>query len=433
MEEKIKQVPQNPGVYLFRNDQGQVVYVGKSVNLKSRVRSYFQKNIYDPKTVSVVNQVRNLDWIVTNSELEALILEAYLIKSYKPHFNSRLKDDKRYLYIKITTNEEFPRVLTSRKEDERGCSYFGPYPSSRAVIDVLKIIRKVFPFCTQGGLRKRRCFYAHLLQCNPCPADIRKFAGKEKIKLKNIYRRNIRNIIDVLSGKGSRVRLRLENLMKSYSKDEKYEQAKELKRQLFQLNYVSNYQSSGIRKYLDSVDQEENGLAGGESLIQILKPYYSLNEITRIEGYDISNTKGLFATGSMVVFINGDPSRRDYRKFKIKGGNTPDDPKMMSEMLTRRLGHVEWPYPDILLVDGGKGQVKAVLGVLEQYNISLPVVGLAKRLERLVVNDKGKLKMLIVPRSSSALRLLQHVRDEAHRFANAYHRKLRAKSYIMEK
>lgn len=433
MEERIKKLSQSPGVYLFRDDKKQVIYVGKSVHLKSRVRSYFQKNVFDPKTVNMINQIRDLDWVVTNSELEALILEAYLIKSYKPRFNSRLKDDKRYLYIKITTKEEFPRVLTSRKEDERGCSYFGPYPSSRAVIDVLKIIRRVFPYCTQGSLGKRRCFYAHLLQCNPCPADIRKSAGKEKIKLKNIYRRNIKNIIDVLGGKGSRVQLRLEALMKSYSKDEKYEQAKELKRQLLELNYISSFSSNGIRKYLDSVDQEENGLSGCESLIQILKPYYSLNEITRIEGYDISNTQGLFGTGSMVVFVNGEPSRKDYRKFKINGGNTPDDPRMMIEMLARRLWHIEWPYPDVLVVDGGKGQVGAVLRLLKQFNISLPVVGLAKRLERLVVNDKDELQELTIPKSSSALKLLQHVRDEAHRFANAYHKKLRAKSYIIEK
>jgi len=433
MEEKLKELPQSPGVYLFRNKKKQVIYVGKSVHLRSRVRSYFQKNTLDIKILRMVKHISSVDHVVTNTELEALILEAYLIKSYKPFFNSMLKDDKRYLYIKITTNEEYPRILTSRKEDDPACVYFGPYPSSRAVVDVLKIIRKVFPYCTQGGSEKRRCFYAHLLLCNPCPADIQKLTREEKDKQKRKYRRNIKNIIDILSGKGKKVKKRLEILMKYYAVKEEYEQAGEAKRQLFQLNYISKYQSQGIRKYLDSVDQDDNKLSAGEDLIQILKPFYPLTEISRIEGYDISNTQGKNPTGSMVVFENSEPSKKNYRRFKITGGNTPDDPKMMSEMLERRLRHVEWTYPDVLMVDGGKPQVGAAFTLLNKLNIKIPVVGLAKRFEKLVIMDKGKLKELEIPLTSSALQLLQRLRDEAHRFANTYHKKLRAKSYIIEK
>ena len=433
MKEKIRMLPQSPGVYLFRNSKKQVIYVGKSVHLRSRVRSYFQKNALDIKVLGMVKHTSSIDHVVTNTELEALILEAYLIKSYKPFFNSMLKDDKRYLYIKITTNEEYPRILTSRKEDDPTCVYFGPYPSSRAVIDVLKIVRKVFPYCTQGGTGKRRCFYAHLLLCNPCPADIKKLTGVEKNKQKRKYKRNIKNIIDILSGKGKKVRKRLEILMKNYSVKEEYEQAGETKRQLFQLNYISKYQSRGIRKYLDSVDQDDNRLSAGEDLIQILKKYYPLTEISRIEGYDISNTQGKNPTGSMVVFDNGEPSKKNYRRFKIAKGNTPDDPGMMSEMLERRLRHVEWTYPDVLMVDGGKPQVGAALALLNRLNIKIPVVGLAKKFEKVVIMDNGKFVELEIPLTSSALQLLQRLRDEAHRFANTYHKKLRAKSYIIEK
>ena len=433
MKEKIRMLPQSPGVYLFRNSKKQVIYVGKSVHLRSRVRSYFQKNALDIKVLRMVKHTSSIDHVVTNTELEALILEAYLIKSYKPFFNSMLKDDKRYLYIKITTNEEYPRILTSRKEDDPTCVYFGPYPSSRAVIDVLKIVRKVFPYCTQGGTGKRRCFYAHLLLCNPCPADIKKLTGEEKDKQKKKYRRNIKNIIDILSGKGKKVRKRLEILMKNYSVKEEYEQAGEAKRQLFQLNYISKYQSRGIRKYLDSVDQDDNRLSAGEDLIQILKKHYPLTEISRIEGYDISNTQGKNPTGSMVVFDNGEPSKKNYRRFKIAKGNTPDDPGMMSEMLERRLRHVEWTYPDVLMVDGGKPQVGVALTLLNRLNIKIPVVGLAKKFEKLVIMDNGKFVELEIPPTSSALQLLQRLRDEAHRFANNYHKKLRAKSYIIEK
>ena len=433
MKEKIRMLPQSPGVYLFRNSKKQVIYVGKSVHLRSRVRSYFQKNALDIKVLRMVKHTSSINHVVTNTELEALILEAYLIKSYKPFFNSMLKDDKRYLYIKITTNEEYPRILTSRKEDDPTCVYFGPYPSSRAVIDVLKIVRKVFPYCTQGGTGKRRCFYAHLLLCNPCPADIKKLTGEEKDKQKKKYRRNIKNIIDILSGKGKKVRKRLEILMKNYSVKEEYEQAGEAKRQLFQLNYISKYQSRGIRKYLDSVDQDDNRLSAGEDLIQILKKHYPLTEISRIEGYDISNTQGKNPTGSMVVFDNGEPSKKNYRRFKIAKGNTPDDPGMMSEMLERRLRHVEWTYPDVLMVDGGKPQVGVALTLLNRLNIKIPVVGLAKKFEKVVIMDNGKFVELEIPPTSSALQLLQRLRDEAHRFANNYHKKLRAKSYIIEK
>jgi len=432
MEEKIKELPQSPGVYIFRNSKKTVIYVGKSVHLRSRVSSYFQKNVLEPKIIKMVGDIKGIDWVVTDSELEALILEAYLIKSYKPYFNSRLKDDKRYLYIKITTNEQYPRVLTSRKEDDNKSMYFGPYPSSRAVVDVLKTIRRVFPYCTQGAFKKRRCFYAHLLLCNPCPAGINKLEDQQKEKLKRKYRRNIGNIIDILSGKGNKVQKRLEKLMKDYSKNEEYELANEVKRQLFQLNYISKYSSQKIKKYLDDVDQTEGKLSAGEDLIQILKRYYPLTEISRIEGYDISNTLGKQATGSMVVFNHGEPSKKNYRRFKIVGGNTPNDPAMMSEILKRRLEHIEWIYPDILLVDGGKPQVGAIVELLENLNIEIPVVGLAKKFEKLVVKDGNKLIELEVPRSNLALRLLQHIRDEAHRFANSYHRKLRAKSYIIE-
>jgi excinuclease ABC subunit C len=408
----IKKIPTKPGIYIFRGKDAKTLYIGKSVNLRLRVRSYFQRtDSFEPKIRQLVPKIRKVEHISTDSELDALILEAYLINKLKPFYNSRLKDGKRYLYIRIT-NEKFPRILVSRKQSKKKDLFFGPYPSSRTVKDVLRTIRRIFPYCNQKPTAKRRCFYSHIGLCGPCPAQIRKLNKRTQAKLSREYRRNINSIVDLLNGKRPLVEKRLKKQMLDFSDQERFEEAAKVRNQIRKLEYIITHKKTSIGKYLEITSMG------------------NVWQFARIEGYDISNIFGKEATGSMVVFINCEPEKSQYRKFKIRSTNSPNDPKMLKEVLQRRITHTEWDFPNLILVDGGKAQISAALSVLNRNKLDIPVIGLTKRSETIILKDSIKYKEINLPRNSSVLRLLQNIRDEAHRFAKSYHTILRSKKTL---
>lgn len=347
------------------------------------------------------------------SELEALILEANLIKKYLPPFNVRLTDDKDYLYMMVT-KDDFPKILTARKKDlAQAKKYWGPFPSTRTVRETLRSLRKVFPWCSiasQGvSLRVRPCFYFHLGQCpGACTGSISK----------KDYNKIITNFSKFMDGKKDELVAKLLREMMQESKHQRFEAASRIKKILDGITYIT--QPNRTKLYLENPNflENERHLA-----LEGLKKDLQLKGLPeRIEGYDISNIQGRQATGSMVVLTDGEIDKREYRKFKIKISGKPNDVKMMAEMVRRRLSHQDWPLPDLIIVDGGRGQVNAAYRELQTENCELiTIFGLAKRMEWLYP-PKGKI--LKLSKKSLSLKLLQKLRDEAHRFAINYHRKL---------
>ncbi len=406
------QIPHKPGVYIYKDLAGKILYVGKAIDLYHRVASYFRGIPADSKTAALVERIVSLETIIVESELEALVLEANLIKKYLPPYNIRLTDDKDYLYIKVT-NEEYPRIITARKSELSGAKdYFGPFPSSRTVRETLKKLRRIFPWCT-NPYGRRPCFHYHLNQCpGPCAGKI---GPKEYNKIINLFRK-------FMDGRKTELVKSITSQMQEYAEKQQYEGAQALKKILTGLEYLT--QSNRAHVYLENPNfvEDLNKLA----VAQLQKDLRLIEPPERIECYDISNISGKQAVGSLVVLTSGDLDKKWYRKFKIHMKNKPNDVGMMAEMLQRRLKHNEWPKPDLILVDGGKGQVSAVCREVEAVGWNVPVFGLAKKMEWLYSANTEVVKL---SRSSLSLRLLQKIRDEAHRFAIGYHRKLRNISF----
>lgn len=419
-----KDLPTTPGIYLFLDEKNEVIYVGKAKNLKNRVSSYFtNKNGLGEKTRLLVSQIKKIKTIKVESELESLLLEASNIKQYKPKYNLRLIDDKAYIQIRITINSQFPAILLARKEEKDKAVYFGAFPNSTAVKSVLKTIRKIFPYQSVLNHPKRICLYNHLGLC-PCPPM---FTTDEQ---KKAYKKTIKHIVQFLSGKKEIVLKDLEKERDSFAKKEQYEEAQELQKKIDAINYVTSRIHQPFEYeinpnlHIDLRTQELTTLR--KHLEQ--KGVAIKTDLHRIECYDISNIQGTHAVGSMVVFINGEKSSANYRRFKIKYQipNKPNDFAMISEVLQRRIRHTEWTTPDLIIVDGGKGQVGVaakILSLSKDYS-NIPLIGLAKREETIITADFQEISL---PKDSSALHLIQRIRDEAHRFAITYHRKLRGK------
>ncbi|MCL5411298.1 MAG: excinuclease ABC subunit UvrC [Patescibacteria group bacterium] len=404
-------LPDKPGVYLFKDKNGKVIYVGKAVNLKNRVRSYFQNNLL-PKTTLLVSEIKHIEHIEVQSEVEALILEANLIKKFRPYYNVRLKDDKDYLYIEIT-KETFPRVMTARLHDLRGAKvHFGPFPNGTAVRQTLRLLRKLFPYRSCRDLQNRPCLYFHIGRClGPCQKN---FDKKE-------YEKTIRQIILFLKGGKEKIVQQITQEMKQAAKKLDFEKAVKLRNQLSAIEYVTT-QTKVISNYLENPNLMED--LRHEELSQ-LKEILKLERLPhRIECFDISNIGGENATGSMVVFSSAQPNKKEYRRFKIKSVRGIDDYAMMREVLSRRFKN-SWASPNLIVVDGGKGQLNAALEILNKETLTTPVISLAKREEEIfIMNRSASIKL---PKESPALHLIQRLRDEAHRFALNYHRKLRTK------
>ncbi len=415
------------GVYLFLNEKKEVLYVGKALSLRSRIASYFAKTTSE-KVAQLRTQARFVTYIPTDSDFTALLVESALIKRYTPMFNVIHKDDKHYLYIKVTTSDEFPTVTTSRREDNHEDTYFGPFPHSSTVKEVLTLVRRALPFCSQKRIGSRACFYTHLGLCNPCPSIIVRQKGELHAQLKRQYKTNIRWIISLLSGNYQKLNDELTNEMERFSQEEKFEDAARTRDIIEKIKYLTSSQHS-VASYLDNpnflLDARRDELT---DLREILKRYYpNIDYLKRIECFDISNLFGREAVGSMVVLTDGVEDRGAYRRFKIKTVRGANDPAMMKEVLLRRLKHDEWSKPDLIVVDGGKTQLAAARAALHQNKKNIPVIGLAKAFERIAVLIGSTTKYIRLPLTRPAINILRKIRDEAHRFAITYHRKLRKK------
>ncbi|NLK74539.1 MAG: excinuclease ABC subunit UvrC [Clostridiales bacterium] len=559
IQEELKKLPAKPGVYIMRDSKDNIIYVGKAIVLKNRVRQYFQNKNHTPKINRMVEQIDHFEYIITDSELEALVLECNLIKEHMPKYNTMLKDDKTYPYIRVTVNEAYPRVLFTRKVLKDKSKYFGPYTNVTAIKDILDLLRRIYKIRTCNRNlpkdigKERPCLYYHMGQCDaPCQGYI----SEEE------YRANINETIEFLNGNYGPVVTLLENRMNEAAQKLEFEKAAEARDLLESVRQIANkqkitytdqadrdiiafardkdeavvqtffirsgkligrenYHLSGVEDETDSqvmtsfvkqyysgtpyipkeiylgTDIEDGDLIGQwlstrrgqkvylkvpkkgekERLVELarknaelvlkqdmekikreeartigaLKDLASLLDlpmIERIESYDISNTAGFESVGSMVVYEKGKPKRADYRKFKIKSIQGPDDYASLYEVLTRRFTHAQrelkelkekkideslgsfTKYPDLILMDGGKGQVGIALRVLDEMKLNIPVCGMVKddnhRTRGLYYNNRE----LPIDKSSELFKLITRVQDETHRFAIEYHRSLRQKSQV---
>lgn len=419
-------MPQEAGIYFFLDEKNNVLYVGKAKNLKNRVASYFTRNSYIlPKTRLLVSKIAKIKTILVNSEIESLLLEANYIKKYKPKYNVSLIDGKAYPLIRIIIKDRYPKVLIVRREEDNskasGSLYFGPFPNTSAMRMVLRTVRRIFPFQSVANHPKRICLYNHLGLC-PCPPM---FQTEEERKR---YKKNIFYLILFLQGQKKKVIKDLEKERKFYSKNEQFEEAKRIQQQINSIHYIT----SPIHKPFEyetnpnlKDDLRRNELISLKK--HFLKAGVSVENLDRIECYDISNIAGTHAVGSMVVFTNGEKDTSSYRKFKIRLTTGPNDFAMIEEVLGRRLNHGEWEFPKLIIVDGGKGQISSALKALDEQHLSIPLIGLAKREEIIITSDFKEIRL---PKDSEALKLVMRIRDEAHRFAITYHRKLRSKLAI---
>lgn len=553
---QVETLPRKPGVYLMRDANSTVIYVGKAIDLRARVRSYFHASAQEyPKVRAIVSEIADLDFIVTDSELEALILEANLIKQHRPRYNVRLKDDKRYPYIKITWADPFPKVLITRRMERDGSRYFGPFTSSPAVHQTLDLLRKSFPYLTCNreisGHDERACLYYDIKLClGPCTGAVTQEA----------YRAMIRGLARFLEGRGEEVITDLEARMQTAAGEWDFEQAASLRDQLRSVQSVVERQkivsTAGADQDVIAFAREENDacvqvffIRGGkllgreyfvlegaqdeeerEVIAAFLKQFYeeaayippevllpeqieealvieqwlkgkrgakvtlhvprrgqkrelvalaaenaaetlaalrarwqadahrheqALAELqealglpgspVRIECYDISTTQGTETVGSMVVFVHGVPRKSDYRRFNVRSVQGQDDYASMREVLQRRFrrwqtatsdlspgGGIKGGWaklPDLLIVDGGKGQLSVAVAVLKEFDLlRVPVAGLAKQREEIFV--PGRPRPILLPRRSQGLFLVQRVRDEAHRFAITHHRARRRRAGV---
>ncbi len=446
IKEAVNNLPKVPGVYIYKDINGQVIYVGKAKNLRNRVRSYFIDNLdLGSKTRALVEKIDSINHIEVTSELEALILEAELIKLHKPYYNINLKDDKSYLYIVVRNEKIFssffekevklPKIILARKSDlDNEDIPFGPYPDATTARYIVRSLRKVFPYrdCSTTKFERhsklnKACLYGHLGLCQAPCTTTGTINPKEAI---SNYKKDISRLKDILSGRGSALLLELKRKMHDYSEAEEYESAAIYRNIISKFEYVrQNFRTA--QSYIDNPYLVEDTLARSLADLKVYLPFIT-NDLQRIECYDISNISGKESVGAMTVSINGRLENSKYRKFKIKMKNEPNDYGMLQEVLRRRLkrginSDLGWELPELLVIDGGKGQVGAIQQVLNEYELDIPLIGLAKRFETIVYIEGGEFKELLLDRGNEGLKLLQRLRDEAHRFGQKYHHQLRLK------
>jgi len=416
--EKLNTLPDLPGVYKFLNNKSEILYIGKALNLKKRITSYFQSDISQrPRIVQMMPLVFNFEVIETNNEIEALILESALIKKYKPYFNTQLKDDKSYAWIYINSKDDIPTVKivrTIKKGEYSRGKLFGPYPSGLSVKRVYTYLRKLYPFCTCKNKDCASSLYFHIGLC-PGP-----YAGAIT---KKEYRKNINSIIRILSGKQQNHIKRLEREMKRYSKNEEFEKATQLRDRINDLKYIG--QDIDFTYYDDTESYESRRGKARKTSFNYLAMELGIPQLNRIECFDISNIQGKYAYGSMVVAIDGKLERSEYRIFRIMGSNTPNDYEMLKEVLQRRFKSKE-SIPDIVLIDGGKGQVSSVSKLIPLGTV-LMGISKGKYLKR---KGKSTIDEFWIKKGKDILKInidtpeiLIDLRNEAHRFAISYFRK----------
>ena len=439
LKAKLKTLPSAPGVYFHKDATGEVIYVGKAAVLKNRVRQYFNNSPKDPKTTALVEEIFTTDWLVVDTEMDALFLESEMIKRYMPKWNILLRDDKTVSYVRIDMKSEVPYVSFTRTPMDDKATYVGPFYSKTTVAKALRILRKIFPYYDKPYDGKKSLntdlgLTPGIEIGTATPAD---------------YKRNLRKLIRYLEGDRDKLLKDLEKQMYAASAEHNYELAAEARNQLFGLRE--------LKKKIVFSDKEFLDISGDQALRQLQMLLNLQHPPRRIEGYDISHQSGTNVVASMVVFVNGVADRSEYRKFKIKVDKNNDFANMR-EVLTRRLKHTEWEMPDVFLIDGGQPQLEAVADILEPTGI--PYIGLAEA-EEIIVVPVRKAQILEHPevttegegpspatagarnpspeldfshhrhpRSSDLVKLLQRIRDEAHRFAVTYHTLLKRKNML---
>ena len=532
--EKLKLLPEKPGVYLMKNKRGQIIYVGKAIKLKNRVRQYFQSSRnHSAKTIAMVSHIEDFETIITDNELEALILECNLIKKHHPKYNIMLRDDKTYPYLKITLNEQYPRLTTTRRVIKDGSKYFGPYTNITAMKETVKLLRRLFPLRTCKHLGERPCLEYHIKRClAPCARLVKE----------DVYNEMVHSVCLFLEGKTEDIEKNLTAKMQNLAQNLEFEMAGKIRDQLLSIRQVTEKQKIltdtgnmdaigmatspygicmqvffvrsgkilGRNQFLmtgDMEDNKENALSAflkqyyndavfipaeillpqdiketallekwlaeeksvktkiitpkrgvkkdivemaNENAVKYLQDQenklkdkmarsigavYDLQKYLhltkppmRMECFDISHIQGSETVASMVVFQDGKPDKESYRRFKINSTEgKPDDFMSMREVTMRRYGKATAKeMPDLIIIDGGKGQLSSALEIIRGAgHLTVPVVGLAKQFEYIFTEHSSE--PVILPRQSDALYLVQQIRDEAHRFAITYHRNLRTK------
>ena len=436
LSNKLSKLPNKPGVYFHKDKNGETIYIGKAAVLKNRVRQYFQKSrSRDPKTTALVAEIADVDWIEVETELDALFLEAELVRRYLPRYNILLRDDKSLTYVRISYKSSHPTVTLTRRPLDDDAIYFGPYFGAITLKKALQLLRKIFPYSTHTGvIPKRVCLQYHL---GLCPG-----LEENKTSLTD-YRANLRKLMKYLKGERNKLMVDIEKDMKRAAARKDFELAAKYRNQLTALKSLANRIVFSDKENLElSKDEALSGITDMLGLEAIPR---------RIEGYDISHMQGTNNTASMVVFINGIPEKSSYRKFKMRlPGN--NDFGHMEEAISRRLSEKNvknWPVPDLFLIDGGKGQLSSAIKARDSLGYNTPMIGLAKREEEIVVSldksnltiDRGKLSeygayykeldnhlIISLPPNSPIIKLLERIRDESHRFAVSYHTVLKVKA-----
>jgi excinuclease ABC subunit C len=422
LEIKLKNLPKKPGVYFHKSASGEIIYVGKAAVLRNRVRQYFQQSrARDPKTELLVSEIDDVTWLEVDSEIQALFLESEMIKRYMPRYNILLRDDKHYQYVRIDFKSDHPIIEIVRRPADDEADYFGPYVGS--ITMALKYLRRIFPFDykqpKKSGARSSRLY-----------SDIGLSPGVEAgMTSLSDYRQNLRYLSEYLLGNRNRLEAGLRRSMKLAANQKNYEHAARLRDQLQGLENLHKQIIFGDKELFDSQN---------DSALSELQAIAGINKLPlRIEGYDISHQSGTNNVASMVVFTNGVSDKGQYRKFKMRIlGN--DDFAHMHEVISRRFSKKnrdKWRDPELLLIDGGKGQLHAALNALRELEVSIPAIGLAKRYETIILAHGNQAtsqlefdEIQLDKNRSHALKLLIRIRDESHRFAVSYHTSLKRKN-----
>ncbi len=411
LREKIKELPSSPGVYKFLNGEGRIIYIGKAIDLRKRVSSYFRKGrALDARLSMLTSEVSDIEFIRASSEAEALIYEAGLIKDHAPKYNIELKDDKSYPFLKLTVNEKYPRLFVTRRRLNDGALYYGPYTDSKLLKEAVSFMKKVFPLRSCRVMRKKICLEYHIGQCSaPCEGRV---TSEE-------YDLIVLRVRKFLEGKKDDLVKELEKEMKRYSASRQYEKALAVRNSLKALTAVRQFHDIARYPVYGELDEMRNAL-GMDTMPEV------------VECFDVSNIAGAYAVGAMVRFVAGAPSKKDYRKFRVKTVEGIDDYSMIREIVRRRYSRLleeMTPLPDVVMIDGGKGHLSAARGVLEELGIrKVKLISIAKEHNHLYID--GRRYPIRLSPGSGLLFYIQRVRDEAHRFAIKYHRQLRGKGSL---
>ena len=435
IKNKLKILPTSPGVYFHKDVSGEIIYIGKAAVLKNRVRQYFQKSRNrDPKTEALVAEITDIDWIELETEIDALFLEAEMIRRYLPKYNILLRDDKSLSYVRIDINSDHPTVTMTRRPLDDGAEYFGPYIQNYAVSKALRLLRRIFPYAVT---REQATMGSRLYEQIGLDPGLQ--SGKTSLEK---YRQNLRLLMSYLRGNRTKLMKEIEKEMKKAAANQEFELAATLRNKLYELKSLKKQVVFSDREFMDI--SKDKGLQGLSDLLGLKNP------TRRIEGFDISHMSGTDNVASMVVFVNGIPEKAAYRKFKmrLKGNN---DFAHMKEALSRRLSSKNlksWGIPELILIDGGKGQLTSAIEARDNASLTIPMIGLAKREEEIVIHktksnvsynpeiatksqldiilqDSEDFQMIRLGQSTDIVKLLQRIRDESHRFAVSYHSTLK--------